>query len=92
MAVSFMHIMALSAVPTVVGFTLQNFVKTDGNPRLVMMAVMSSTVLNFVLDFVFIKFFGMGTSRFGMGHHHLLHLLHVYLSASFLQFTQFFPY
>ena len=67
MAVSFMHIMALSAVPTVVGFTLQNFVKTDGNPRLVMMAVMSSTVLNFVLDFVFIKFFGMGIAGSAWG-------------------------
>ena len=67
MAVSFMHIMALSAVPTVVGFTLQNFVKTDGNPRLVMVAVMSSTALNLVLDVVFIKFFGMGIAGSAWG-------------------------
>ena len=60
MAVSFMHIMSLSGVPMVLGFTLQNFVKTDGNPRLVMMAVMSSTALNFVLDIVFVKYFGLG--------------------------------
>ena len=60
MAVSFMHIMSLSGVPTVLGFTLQNFVKTDGNPRLVMVAVISSTALNVILDIVFVKYFGMG--------------------------------
>jgi Na+-driven multidrug efflux pump/anti-sigma regulatory factor (Ser/Thr protein kinase) len=67
MAVSFMHIMSLSAVPTVLGFTLQNFVKTDGNPRLVMVAVMSSTAMNLVLDIVFVKFFGMGIAGSAWG-------------------------
>ena len=67
MAVSFMHIMSLSAVPTVLGFTLQSFVKTDGNPRLVMMAVMSSTALNLVLDIVFVKYFGMGIAGSAWG-------------------------
>ncbi|MBQ6746066.1 MAG: hypothetical protein IJR07_03350 [Bacteroidaceae bacterium] len=52
MAVSFMHIMSLSTVPTIMGFTLQSFIKTDGNPRLVMIAVISSTTLNLVLDVV----------------------------------------
>lgn len=67
MAVSFMHIMALSAVPTIMGFTLQSFVKTDGNPRLVMVAVISSTALNLVLDIVFIKYFGMGIAGSAWG-------------------------
>lgn len=67
LAVEFMHIMALSAIPTVVGFTLQSFVKTDGHPRLVMVTVMSSTALNLVLDFVFIKFFGMGIAGSAWG-------------------------
>ena len=67
MAVSFMHIMALSAVPTIVGFTLQNFVKTDGSPRLVMFSVISSTALNLVLDVVFIKYFGMGIAGSAWG-------------------------
>ena len=67
MAVSFMHIMSLSAVPTVLGFTLQSFVKTDGNPRLVMVAVMSSTALNLVLDIVFVKYFGMGIAGSAWG-------------------------
>lgn len=60
MAVSFMHILSLSAIPTVLSFTLQSFVKTDGNPRLVLMTVVSSTVLNLILDIVFVKYFGMG--------------------------------
>ena len=67
MAVSFMHIMALSAVPTIMGFTLQSFIKTDGNPRLVMVAVISSTALNLVLDVVFIKYFGMGIAGSAWG-------------------------
>lgn len=67
MAVSFMHIMALSAVPTIIGFTLQSFIKTDGNPRLVMVAVISSTALNLVLDVVFIKYFGMGIAGSAWG-------------------------
>ena len=67
MAVSFMHIMSLSAIPTVLGFTLQSFVKTDGNPRLVMVAVMSSTALNLVLDIVFVKYFGMGIAGSAWG-------------------------
>ena len=67
LAVSFMHIMALSAVPTVMCFTLQSFVKTDGNPRLVMITVMSSTALNLVLDFVFIKYLHMGIAGSAWG-------------------------
>ena len=67
MAVSFMHIMALSAVPTILCFTLQSFIKTDGNPRLVMMAVMASTTLNLILDVVFIKYFGMGIAGSAWG-------------------------
>lgn len=67
LAVSFSHIIAISAVPMILGFTLQNFVKTDGNPRLVMVAVLSSTILNLVLDVVFIKYFGMGIAGSAWG-------------------------
>ena len=67
MAVSFMHIMSLSAIPTVLSFTLQNFVKTDGNPRLVLVTVMSSTALNLVLDIIFVRYFGMGIAGSAWG-------------------------
>ncbi len=82
MAVSFMHIMALGAIPMMLGFTLQSFVKTDGNPRLVMVAVMSSTALNLVLDIVF---------RLSMGYHHLFLLLHFRLPDPLPGQARLFP-
>lgn len=60
LTLSYLQTIVLGVGFSLVGFTLQTFVKTDGHPRLVSLAVMSSTVLNFVLDIVFIKFFGMG--------------------------------
>ena len=60
LTLSFLQTVILGVGFSLVGFTLQSFVKTDGNPRMVSIAVMSSTVLNFVFDIVFIKFFGMG--------------------------------
>ena len=67
MAVSYLHTMSLGTVLIIAGFTIQNFVKTDGNPRLVMMAVMSSTVLNLILDILFIKGLGMGIDGSALG-------------------------
>ena len=60
LTLSFLQTIILGVAFSLVGFTLQNFVKTDGNPRLVTMAVMTSTLLNFVFDIVFIKLFHMG--------------------------------
>ena len=57
---SFLEIITLGVVFSLAGFSLQSLVKTDGNPRLVTMAVMLGTILNFVLDIVFIKVFDMG--------------------------------
>lgn len=42
------------------GFTLQSFVKTDGNPRLVMKAVVIGCMVNLVFDVIFIKTLNMG--------------------------------
>ena len=60
LALSYLQTIIMGVGCSLVGFTLQSFVKTDGAPRLVTMAVMTSTVLNLVFDIVFIKFFGMG--------------------------------
>lgn len=60
LTLSYLQTIVLGVGFSLVGFTLQSFVKTDGNPRLVSIAVMTSTLLNFVFDIVFIKFFGMG--------------------------------
>lgn len=60
LALSFLRTIIVGISFSLVGFTLQTFVKTDGNPRLVSMAVISSSLLNFVFDIVFIQFFHMG--------------------------------
>lgn len=60
LTLDFLRPIVLGISFSLVGFTMQNFVKTDGNPRLVSVAVMVSTVLNFVFDIVFIKYFDMG--------------------------------
>ena len=60
LTLSYLRTIILGAAFLLVGFTLQNFVKTDGNPRLVTVAVTGSTLLNLVLDIVFIRVFGMG--------------------------------
>ena len=41
---------------------MENFVKTDGSPKLVTKVVLWATLLNIVLDIVFVKFMGMGIS------------------------------
>ena len=55
--------------PAIIGMTLmmlamamENFVKTDGSPKLVTKVVLWATLLNIVLDIVFVKFMGMGIS------------------------------
>lgn len=60
LALSFLRTVILGIAFSLVGFTLQNFVKTDGNPRLVTAAVGVGTLLNFIFDILFIKCFGMG--------------------------------
>ena len=60
MTVSYLQTIMLGTTFQLASFTLQCFVKTDGNPKRVMMAVMLSTLINFVLDIVFIKVFHMG--------------------------------
>ena len=60
LAVSYMRTVTLGTAFLMAGSALQNFVKTDGNPRLVMRAVMLGALLNLVLDIVFIKYLNLG--------------------------------
>lgn len=60
LAVSYMRTVTLGTAFLMAGSALQTFVKTDGNPGLVMKAVILGSVLNLVLDIVFIKLFGWG--------------------------------
>ena len=60
LAASYLQVIFTGMVFMLGGFTLQSFVKTDGNPRLVMKAVAIGCVVNLVFDVIFIKAFNMG--------------------------------
>lgn len=60
LAATYLQIILIGMVFMLGAFTLQTFVKTDGNPKLVMGAVVIGCMVNLVFDIIFIKFFGMG--------------------------------
>ena len=60
MAACYLQIILIGMVFMMGAFTLQSFVKTDGNPKLVMRAVVIGCLVNLVFDIVFIKGFDMG--------------------------------
>lgn len=60
LAATYLQIILIGMVFMLGAYTLQTFVKTDGNPKLVMGAVVIGCIVNLVFDIIFIKFFGMG--------------------------------
>lgn len=60
LAASYLQIILTGMVFMLGGFTLQSFVKTDGNPKLVMRAVVLGCIVNLVFDIIFIQVFDMG--------------------------------
>lgn len=60
LAASYLQIIITGMVFMLGGFTLQSFVKTDGNPKLVMRAVVIGCIVNLVFDIIFIQVFDMG--------------------------------
>lgn len=60
LALSYLRAMCVAIPFLMMAGVIENFVKTDGNPKLVMIAVISGSVLNLVLDIIFVKFLGMG--------------------------------
>lgn len=59
-ATIYLQVICIGTPGMMVSMTLQNFVKTDGNPRIVMYAVAAGSVINLALDIIFVKFLGMG--------------------------------
>ena len=59
-AISYLHTMCVVFPFLILAGLIENFVKTDGNPKLVMLAVMVGGVLNLILDIVFIKYLNLG--------------------------------
>ena len=54
LSLRYMRIMLLGATFTILFTTITNFIKTDGNPQLVMKAVLVSSVVNLFFDILFI--------------------------------------
>lgn len=60
--VSYLKTMCFGVTPMMILGVVSNFVKTDGNPRIVMYGVISGSLLNLCLDIIFIKVCGWGIS------------------------------
>lgn len=59
-ASNYMRIILLGVIFQFLSYTLNNIVRTEGEPKLSMIAMMSSAITNTVLDYLFIALFGWG--------------------------------
>ena len=60
LSLRYMRIMLLGTTLTILFMTITNFIKTDGNPKLVMKAVMTSSIVNLFFDILFIAILKTG--------------------------------
>ena len=60
LALVYLQVMCVCVPFMMMAGVIENFVKTDGNPRVVMVAVIAGSCLNLILDIVFVKWLGMG--------------------------------
>lgn len=60
LALSYLQVMCVSVPFMMMAGVIENFVKTDGNPNAVMVAVIAGSCLNLVLDIVFVKWCRLG--------------------------------
>ena len=60
LALSYLQVMCVSVPFMMMAGVVENFVKTDGNPNIVMIAVIAGSCLNLILDIVFVKWLDMG--------------------------------
>ena len=76
-ALSYLQVMCVSTPFLMMTGTVQSFVRTDGNPKLVMLAVIAGSILNLILDIVFVRFLDMGIagSAWATGLNYLLSLV-----------------
>ena len=76
-ALSYLQVMCIVLPFMILAGVVENFVKTDGNPRIVMKAVLFGSILNLVLDIVFIKFLntGIAGSAWATGVNYVIALL-----------------
>ena len=60
LSLRYLRIMLLGTTITILFMTITNFIKTDGNPKLVMKAVLVSSVINLFFDILFIAILKTG--------------------------------
>lgn len=60
LSLRYLRIMLLGTTLTILFMTITNFIKTDGNPKLVMKAVMTSSIVNLFFDILFIAILKTG--------------------------------
>ena len=60
LSLRYLRIMLLGTTITILFMTITNFIKTDGNPQLVMKAVLVSSIVNLILDILFIAVLNTG--------------------------------
>ena len=60
LSLRYMRIMLLGTTLTILFMTITNFIKTDGNPKLVMKAVITSSIVNLFFDILFIAILKTG--------------------------------
>ena len=60
LSLRYMRIMLLGTTLTILFMTITNFIKTDGNPKLVMKAVITSSIVNLLFDILFIAILKTG--------------------------------
>ncbi|HVJ50542.1 MATE family efflux transporter [Desulfitobacterium sp.] len=56
----FTHIIMLGAVPGAISFGMNNFIRAEGNPRVAMLTQIIGTVVNTILNYIFIFKLGLG--------------------------------
>ena len=60
LSLRYLRIMLLGTTITILFMTITNFIKTDGNPQLIMKAVLVSSVVNLIFDILFIAILKTG--------------------------------
>lgn len=77
LALSYLQVMCVAVPFMMMAGVIENFVKIDGRPRIVMTAVIAGSGLNLILDIVFIKWLhmGIGGSAWATGINYLAALL-----------------
>lgn len=60
LSAEFLRYYSLFCIPSLLGITLNGFIRNDGGPKLAMISTIAGTVVNILLDYIFIFPLNMG--------------------------------